>query len=351
MPTNSSSSSACRRWWRPGVPAEPGQQVPRPVLGLRRDQHVLDDGEPGEDPGELEGPADAGGEHLVRREAGDRVVAEPDLARVGPLVAGDHVEQRGLAGAVRPDQAGDGALLDGDRRAVQRLDAAVGLHDSLGAQQGGHRAPPELTGGADGVGGRAAPIVVAGTTAGRPLVRILVMNSPPVGMMPRGMNSTTSRKIAAEHDLAQRPAERGLGVQPERQRLDDQRAEHRAGDRAVPAEERHQHQREVEQRVEAGLRLDLVEVVEPDRADQRGDRAGDHERGQLDPHGLDAEAARPVLVVPDRPELQAEPGPPDQPGDGDRADREGERDVVEGRVVAAPAPSSGTASRGRLTRR
>ena len=46
-----------------------------------------------------------------------------------------------------PDQAGHGALLDGDRRAVQRLDAAVGLRDPLGAQQRGHRAPPELTGG------------------------------------------------------------------------------------------------------------------------------------------------------------------------------------------------------------
>ena len=40
------------------------------------------------------------------------------------------------------------------------------------------------------------PIVVAGMTAGRPRVRILVMNSPPVGMMPRGMKSTTRRKIA-----------------------------------------------------------------------------------------------------------------------------------------------------------
>ena len=42
----------------------------------------------------------------------------------------------------------------------------------------------------------AAPIVVAGTTAGSAPVLILVMNSPPVGRMPRGMNSTTSRRIA-----------------------------------------------------------------------------------------------------------------------------------------------------------
>ena len=67
---------------RPGVPAEPGQQVLRLVLGLRRDQHVLEHGEPGEDPRELEGPADASGEHLVGGEVGDRLVAEPDLARV-----------------------------------------------------------------------------------------------------------------------------------------------------------------------------------------------------------------------------------------------------------------------------
>jgi len=38
--------------------------------------------------------------------------------------------------------------------------------------------------------------VVAGMTAGRPRVRILVIHSPTVGTIPRGRNSTTTRKIA-----------------------------------------------------------------------------------------------------------------------------------------------------------
>ncbi len=41
---------------------------------------------------------------LLRPERGDVVVAEEDLAAVGPQHAGHQVDQRGLAGAVRPDQ-------------------------------------------------------------------------------------------------------------------------------------------------------------------------------------------------------------------------------------------------------
>src|SRR6202034_1973428 len=143
----------------------------------------------------------AGREHLVRSQVGDRPFAEPDLARVRALVAGDDVEQGGLAGAVRPDQAGHGAFLDGDRRAVERLDAAVGLHQPVRAQQRGHRPPPALTDdGPDAAVVPAAvaggPVLVAGMTAGRPRVLTLVMSSPPVGMIPLGRNSTTMRKMA-----------------------------------------------------------------------------------------------------------------------------------------------------------
>src|SRR5438876_571049 len=47
-------------------------------------------------------------------------------------------------------------------------------------------------------------------------------------------------------------------------------------------------------------------AVEVQPAQHRDDEAGDHEGGQLDPHGLDPEPAGPVLVVPDRPELETE---------------------------------------------
>jgi hypothetical protein len=42
-----------------------------------------------------------------------------------------------------------------------------------------------------------------------------------------------------------------------------------------------------------------------------------------------AEPARPVLVIPDRPELQAEPGAPDQDRDDDHGHGAAQRDVVE----------------------
>src|SRR5580693_5491710 len=47
---------------------------------------------------------------------------------------------------------------------------------------------------------------------------------------------------------------------------------------------------------------------------------------------------RAVLVVPDRPQLQAEPGPSDEPRDRDRPGGVTERDVVEGRVVGRRRP-------------
>jgi len=50
--------------------------------------------------------------------------------------------------------------------------------------------------------------------------------------MPRGMKSTTRRKIAPMMISLTEPLNLRLGVHPERQRLDDQRAEHRAADRA-----------------------------------------------------------------------------------------------------------------------
>src|SRR3954452_1980268 len=46
----------------------------------------------------------------VRREAADVTPCEQDLAGSGLVGPGQHVEERGLAGAVRPDQAHDRAL-------------------------------------------------------------------------------------------------------------------------------------------------------------------------------------------------------------------------------------------------
>src|SRR4051812_29610979 len=60
------------------------------------------------------------------------VGAEPDAAAVGRAGAGQHVDQRGLAGAVRPDDADTVAALDPDREVVDDPAAVVAAADALG---------------------------------------------------------------------------------------------------------------------------------------------------------------------------------------------------------------------------
>ena len=52
--------------------------------------------------------------------------------------AGDHVEQRGLAGAVRPDDGEDLALGDREAHIVDREQAAEALADALHLEQRAH---------------------------------------------------------------------------------------------------------------------------------------------------------------------------------------------------------------------
>ena len=56
---------------------------------------------------------------------------EADRAALAAVEAGDHVEERGLAGAVGPDQRGDRALLDVEGGAVHGQDAAEALDELI----------------------------------------------------------------------------------------------------------------------------------------------------------------------------------------------------------------------------
>jgi hypothetical protein len=56
---------------------------------------------------------------LHRGRAGEVDATDLDAARIRPVLAGDEVEQRGLAGAVRADHADEFAVLD---RQVDRID-------------------------------------------------------------------------------------------------------------------------------------------------------------------------------------------------------------------------------------
>src|SRR5262249_34349520 len=66
---------------------------------------VVDDGEPGERPQLLERARDAQTAHAIRREAGQAAAIQANLTRIGAIEAADDLEQRRLAGAVRPDDA------------------------------------------------------------------------------------------------------------------------------------------------------------------------------------------------------------------------------------------------------
>ena len=150
------------------------------------------------------------------------------------------------------------------------------------------------------------------------------------------MNSTTRRKIAAEQDLADRPAVNAGWVFSQSVSGSMISAPSTgAADRAVAAEERHQHQREVEQRVEAGLRLrpgrcsrtrraPIIAVIAPEMTN-----AVSLTRMALTPRprarsssSLIARSCRPNRDRLISQAMAIVPG------------REGERDVVEGRVVA-----------------
>ena len=118
---------------------EPG--VPEHLAGLVGGDHhqVLAHGEGGELVGDLEGAQEALVEERVRAEAGDLLAVEPDPAGGGREEAGDDVEEGGLAGAVRADQAGDRALGDRDRDPVDGADAAEMHVEVLDTD---HPAPP-----------------------------------------------------------------------------------------------------------------------------------------------------------------------------------------------------------------
>src|SRR6185503_10704332 len=99
------------------------------------DHHVFERGKIHEQADVLEGAADAGGRDLVRLQAGETAVVEPEVTAIGRIDAGENIEQRGLAGTVGTDQAVDLALADGEGDIIQRLHAAEPLCNLFCNQQ------------------------------------------------------------------------------------------------------------------------------------------------------------------------------------------------------------------------
>ena len=91
---------------------------------MRADQDVVAHAHAAEQRDVLEGAADAQAGHAVARQVLQRAALEQDVAVGEAIEAADAVEQRGLAGAVRPDQAADLAVADIERHAAECDDAA-----------------------------------------------------------------------------------------------------------------------------------------------------------------------------------------------------------------------------------
>src|SRR2546422_5483915 len=87
------------------------------------DHDVVEHGELREGANDLEGAADTAATDCARAQTVDRSPAVADLARVGQQEAVQHVEERGLAGAVRSDHADDLAGAHAEAHVVERAEA------------------------------------------------------------------------------------------------------------------------------------------------------------------------------------------------------------------------------------
>ena len=99
------------------------------------DHHVLQRRQVGEQPDVLERAGDSARGDLVGLQALQHVAVEREVPAVGHVDAGEHVEQRRLAGAVRADQPVDLAVADREPDVGERLHAAEALRDALRRQQ------------------------------------------------------------------------------------------------------------------------------------------------------------------------------------------------------------------------
>ena len=96
---------------------------PRDHGGLERLEH----GELGEDVHELKGPRHAEPGEGRRAQAADVALLESDVARGRTEGARQQVDERRLAGAVRPDDRDALALVDGEAHPRERAEVAVEL--------------------------------------------------------------------------------------------------------------------------------------------------------------------------------------------------------------------------------
>src|SRR5262249_47475606 len=102
----------------------PEDVVVTPVVREERGLHVLERGETAEDARDLKGASHPAPAEIVRRQSTDVRAFELDLTGIVREVAGDQVEERRLAGAVRTDDRAQVAGRHSEVHAVHGADAA-----------------------------------------------------------------------------------------------------------------------------------------------------------------------------------------------------------------------------------
>ena len=138
-PRSSRSSARSAAALSPRAPSDQlgGEREERRALGGHGE--VLAHGEVVEQLGALPGAREPAPRPRVRRQPREIAPVELDAARVADE-AGDRVDERRLAGAVRPDQADELALLDVDVDVVDGAHAAEADGQAGGGQDGAHDA-------------------------------------------------------------------------------------------------------------------------------------------------------------------------------------------------------------------
>ncbi len=99
-----------------------GAAAKRTRSGVRADEHVVEHGHRAEQLDVLERARDPAPHDAVRRRTQKALAGEAHAAGVGLVEPGDHVEEGGLAGAVRADQPDDLPRVDVERDVVDRDD-------------------------------------------------------------------------------------------------------------------------------------------------------------------------------------------------------------------------------------
>src|SRR2546426_11789086 len=102
---------------------------------LEEDEEVLERAQAREDADLLKRARDAQARHAMGRDPGQVAAAEEHATVVGGEVAGDAVEERGLARAVRADETHQLAGLDGEVHVVHGGDAEETLDETANLQQ------------------------------------------------------------------------------------------------------------------------------------------------------------------------------------------------------------------------